>query len=546
VSVTQEVVAEFAAVEGAAVRHLLELAPGFGVFLGLHEYDGRLPDLRAPATGRWKVEARRLTGQLRAISDGDLPSARRFDRILLELSLESPLFDLEESRDYDRNPMAYLSPLSLTPYLVREYAPVPQRVEAMRRLLGQVPGFLGAARRRLEPHVPEPFVRLAISMGEGLFQHFPDAEQLARTDSETLAETVRRVREPAEAAVREFVAALRSEWLPRADMSFALGPERYQKLLWVREGIRTPFREILEEGNRDLRRNQERLRALARAGPAGGDVAHLLDRISRHHPTADGLLPLARTFVEETKKFVEEKGLVTIPEPAVCRVEETPPFHRALSTASMHPPGPFDTQGDVGIYFVTPVDPQWSTERQEEWLRAFNDGMLRNVTVHEVYPGHYLQFLHFRRSAGTLARKTYVSTSFSEGWAHYAEQLAIEQGLGGPAVEAEIAQLHDALLRDARLLASIRLHTEGWSLAQATALFREEAWCEPIVAEREALRGTFNPEYFCYTLGKLAILSARSRYLADRFDGSLRAFHDRLLSFGCPPVGLLESLLAAA
>jgi len=212
----------------------------------------------------------------------------------------------------------------------------------------------------------------------------------------------------------------------------------------------------------------------------------------------------------------------------------------------MNPPGPFDASSTEGVYYVTPVDPKWTEPQQQQWLRSFNRPMLRNTTVHEVYPGHYLQFLHFRQSSGSLARKVYLSASFVEGWAHYTEQLAIERGLGKESVAAEVAQLHDALLRNARLLVSIGLHTNGMTLEAGTQLFQREAHLERLPAEREAIRGTFNPEYFCYTLGKLAILNARSRFLDSGFGGNLRSFHDTLLGFGCPPVGLLDALLAGA
>ena len=210
----------------------------------------------------------------------------------------------------------------------------------------------------------------------------------------------------------------------------------------------------------------------------------------------------------------------------------------------MNPPGPFDASSPEGIYYVTPVDPKWTDQQQEEWLRSLNRPMLRNVTVHEVYPGHYLQFLHFRRSSASLARKVYLSPSFIEGWAHYTEQLVIEKGLGREGPLAEVAQIHDALLRDCRLLVSIGLHTAGMTLEEGTRFFQTEGYMERLPAEREAIRGTFNPEYFCYTLGKLAILNARSRLLERRFGGNLRSFHDTLLGLGCPPVGLLEPLLA--
>jgi uncharacterized protein (DUF885 family) len=531
---------EFDALEREIVGHLFRLQPSYAVGLGLHDYDGRVPDLSTPATEAWALAADRLLGRLRGIEDASLPEPRRVDRFLLELLLESPLFDLREGRDLDRNPMSYVGTVSLTPYLVRDYAPVPQRVAAIVAILESVPSLLETGRRRLSGPLPKPFVELAVAIGGGLSAHFGEAEEFAARGD--LAPKVAAARATAEAAVSAFLVWLRDECLPRATADFALGARRFQRLLFVREGIEVPIEEMRRAGAADLARNQARLDEIARAERASIDA--LLDRLSRDHPASSDVLATARQYVDETRRFVLDRDLASIPEPAVCRVEETPIWGRALSTASMNPPGPFDSGPIDGIYYVTPVDPKWTPAQQEEWLRSFNRSLLRNITVHEVYPGHYLQFLHFHQQPGSLARKVYLSPSFVEGWAHYTEQLAIEQGIGGASSAAEVAELHDALLRDCRLLASIGLHTQGMSLEDATQLFQREAHFERLPAEREAIRGTFNPEYYCYTLGKLAILNARSQLLASRFGGSLRAFHDAVLGFGCPPVGLLDSLLA--
>lgn len=544
--VAAAVASELDPLEDRIIQHLFELQPGYAVFLGLHEYDGRMPDLTRAATDRWANTARDLLGQLRSVPRDRLPPGRHLDAVLLQLLLESPLFDLDEGRDLERNPMSYIGPISLTQYMVREYAPAEARIAAMIRAISAVPALLDAGTRRLESRLPDPFVRLAVAMGTSIPSHLQEAEEFARRCSGALGDRVREVRAPAEAAVTEFVERLRTEYAARAIPAFALGPSKYQKLLWVREGIEHPYSEILSAGRADLERNQRRLHEIAHAAfpslPPADAVHDLLERLYRHHTDAAGLVPYAQQLVAEARQFVLDHDLVTIPHPDTCRVEETPVYGRALSTASMNPPGPFDVGGDEGIYFVTPVDPAWTPERQEQWLRAMNHDMLRNITVHEVYPGHYLQFLHFRHAAGTYARKVYLSSSFAEGWAHYAEQLAIEAGLGGGRPDAEVAQLHDALLRDCRLIASVGLHTEGWTIAQATELFQREAHFEALPAEREAIRGTFNPEYFCYTLGKIAILEARRKHLDRRFHGSQKAFHDALLGFGCPPIGMLDAL----
>ncbi|MCI4367481.1 MAG: DUF885 domain-containing protein, partial [Thermoplasmata archaeon] len=501
--------AEFTALENEIVDHFFVLQPGYAVFLGLHRYDGLLPDLSTPGTERWVATTDRLLARLRAASKETLPKERRLDHTLLELLLESPRFDLVDSHELDRNPMSFVGGVSLTSYMVREYAPVAQRTDAIVHTLEGVSRLIDQGRRRLKGPIAKPFLTLTLAIGGGLPAHFQEAEEFARRASPSLGDRVAAVRPSAETAIADFLRLIKEEYMPKASDDFALGKERYQRLLWVREGLHTPIGEILSAGESDLALNQARLEEIARTQRPPIPAPQLLEKLYRNHTSAQNLVPQAQKMVEETRAFVEAKGLVTIPQPAVCRVEETPVYGRALSTASMNPPGPFDVAGDEGIYFITPVDPTWTPERQEEWLRSLNDPMLRNITVHEVYPGHYLQFLHFRKSAGSTARRVFLSSSFAEGWAHYCEQLAIEAGLGAGSPDAEVAELHDALLRDCRLIASIGLHTQGWTLEQATRLFQEKAHFERLPAEREAIRGTFNPEYFCYTLGKLAILEAR-------------------------------------
>ncbi|MCI4345393.1 MAG: DUF885 domain-containing protein [Thermoplasmata archaeon] len=542
---SSDAMAELAALEEKAVALTFELSPGYAVSAGRHEYDGRLPSLSREATDTWVAEGDRVLGGLHALEARPLSRERTVDRLLLELLLEGSRFDLVDARLYDSNPMLYLSSISLSAYTVRPYAPMEARAEAMLRLVGAIPRFLEEATRRLDPVLPAPFLLLSASMGAGLPGHYAECESAIRAKLPAQANRFRDARARAEESLRRFLERLDSEYRPRQTREFALGAERFQRLLWVREGLRMSIAELKAAGLEDLRKNQERLATVAASREPPVTTVDLLASASGDHATAEQLLPEVRAFLEETKRWLAERDIVSLPEPAVCRVEETPVYGRSLSTASMDSPGPFEEGGTEGVYYVTPVDPTWSPERQEEWLRAMCRPILRNITVHEVYPGHYLQFLHLRRSAASLARKTYLSPSFVEGWAHYCEQLAVEQGIGGGQPIAEAVQLQDALLRNCRLLVSIGLHTEGMTLDEGTAFFRREGHMEQLPAERESIRGSFNPEYFCYTLGKLMILRARAKHAgADR--ASLKRFHDRILSSGCPPVGLLDSLLAAA
>ena len=382
-STSSTVNSEFNTLEQAIVDHLFVLQPSYAVGLGLHEYDGRLPDLSTAATDRWVGGADALLQRLASVDRASLPAGRKTDGFLLGLLLESPLFDLRMVSDLERNPMNYLGAVSMTAYLARDYAPVEVRVRAMVRTLEQVPRLLTTGRERLRAPLPKPFLDLSLAIGGGLPAHFTEAEEFAARVE--LGEKVRSARIPAEAAVTDFLAWLREHHLPQAVPEFALGPARYQRLLFVREGIETAFEEIRRAGAEDLARNQHRLAEIAKG--ENMTVPELLERLYQNHPDAEEVIPTARGFVDETRRFVETNALVTVPEEARCRVEETPVWGRALSTASMNPPGPFDATSPEGIYYVTPIDAKWTDRQQEEWLRSFNVPMLRNITVHEVYPG---------------------------------------------------------------------------------------------------------------------------------------------------------------
>jgi uncharacterized protein (DUF885 family) len=532
-----------AGLEHEIVEHFFALRPSMALGLGNHEYDGVLPDLSREGTDRWKQEARALLERLAAAPERELSRTRQLDRQLLRLLLEGALFDLEDARELDRNPMGYLFVPNLTDYMIRAYAPVAERVASIVRILDGTPAVFENARARLEAPLPRPFVTLSLQIAAGMASHFGEAEAFARAESAELANSVHRSRERAEVAIASFAEWLKTDQLPRANEDFVLGRERFQRLLWVREGLTTPVETVLEQGLADLRRNQDRLGEIARK--EGTSVEHLLSRLNDDHPTSQELIAIARKVTEETRDFVRRQDIVTIPQPEHAEVRDTPEWAHDLWTAAMSSPGPFEKAVD-GIYWVTNVDPAWTPQQKEEWMRTFNYSMIRNTTVHEVWPGHYLQSLHTRQPNQSLAQKSWFSYSFVEGWAHYCEQVALEAGFQERSANAEAAQLRDALIRDGRLVVSIQMHTQGLSVADAATFLRTEAHLEPLHAEREAIRGTYNPEYFCYTLGKLAILAVRTKYLQPKFGSSLKRFHDSLLSYGSPPIGLLDTLMAGS
>jgi len=301
-----------------------------------------------------------------------------------------------------------------------------------------------------------------------------------------------------------------------------------------------PTGRLLEIGRDDMAANAARLREAAAEVDSRSSVSDIIRRLSADHPSSSELIPAAARVLEELRAFVETRGLVTIPSDVRCRVEETPPFAR-WAFAMMDTAGPFETSTE-SFYYVTPPEPGWTPEQTEAWLSKFDYATLRDVGIHEVYPGHYVHFLHMKQVSSAL-RKVIGSYSFVEGWAHYCEEmLAEEYGAGDRRLR--IAQLSEALLRNVRFIVSIQMHTRGMTVQDATRLFIDEAYMEALPAEKEAIRGTFDPGYLNYTLGKLMVRKLRDDVRAQRGAAfTLRAFHDDLLALGAPPVPLARRRL---
>jgi uncharacterized protein (DUF885 family) len=248
--------------------------------------------------------------------------------------------------------------------------------------------------------------------------------------------------------------------------------------------------------------------------------------------------------------------IVTIPSPVRAQVAETPQFMRATSFASMDTPGPFESKATEAYYYVMPVEPDWTSQQAEEWLTAFNYYDIDVTSIHEAYPGHYVQFLCLNASPATRLEKIFAGYAFTEGWAHYAEQMMVDEGFGTNGASAptsaerikaakyRLAQTDEALLRLCRFCVSIKMHCQGMTVDQATKFFVENCYYQQKPARQEAIRGAFDPEYLYYTLGKLEILKLRADY--QKQEGShftLQKFHDELLRHGAPPIRLLREVM---
>ena len=510
---------------------------------GLHEYDGGMTDISPSSIAGRVRELETLIVHLHGLDEGLLSDNRKFDRRILMSALREEKFRLTELETYKRWPMDALDHVDVSNYILRDYAPRGERVEALTAALSKVPGYLEALQTGLDPEVAAPVVEASIEAYEGM-RSFYDTDLSTHVGGLVEGTAFARfdeARGAASLALDSFVAhlrTLRETSLP----DFAIGATNFRWMLEHGEMVDLSIDRLERMGEQDLHRNLIHLRKLAADISPDGDVPSLLLETKKNHPAASMLTAETRGTLDDIRQFVMENDLVSIPSNVPCIVKETPAFMR-WAFAAMDLPGTFETTADEAYYYVTPVDASWTEAQKDEWLTSFNYPLLKNVSVHEVYPGHYVHHLHSKNASSKLSL-VFGAYSFWDGWAHYAEEMMIEQGFGGNDQRVQAMQLMEALLRNCRFLCAIRMHTQGMTLEEAKRFFMEQAYLEPLPAEREAVRGTFDPMYLNYTLGKLQIIKLRDDYKARTGDGfSLKDFHDKLLSFGAPPIPLVREVM---
>jgi hypothetical protein len=552
------------------VAGYFEANPTFAAFAGRHEHDGRLPDWSREGL---EGEGRRLSAWRRralAVAAGDLDPARRRDRELLLAQVDGDLFWREEAAWPARNPLFYAAALDPSLYVSRDYAPLAVRAAAFARFARAVPRAVAQIHANLAAPLPATYLDLGASTFAGLARFCgsevpsifaatadPAGGALApggaaACDPALLAEV-----HDAGAAAAAALAGL-GAWFESARLAvpaageaglggdFRLGATGLTRMLAATERIGVPLAAVEAAGRRDLERN---LAALAEAcgrlaasggGAPGADpasIAACMARVQARKP-ADGPVAAARRQLGGLRRFVEERGLVSIPGAEEARVEEAPP-HQRWNSAYIEIPGPYDRHLPA-IYYIAPPDPAWSPAERAAYLPGEAD--LLFISAHEVWPGHFLQFLHSNRAPSELSR-LFVTYAFAEGWAHYGEEMIWEAGFGAGDAEIHVGQLQNALLRTVRLLAAIGLHSGEMSLAEAEAMFRGQAFQDPASARQQAARGTFDPGYLNYTLGKMIIRRLRQDWLAAAPGRDWRGFHDSLLSFGGPPLPLVRAAM---
>jgi len=522
---------------------LFRYDPAQATAQGFHQYDEQLPS-RSRAEIQGQVAAlKKWEAEVHNFDERGLSAFMAADRQLLLSEIQSLRFNLETLRFWEKNPDVYSSGATNAIFVImsRKFAPPTERLKSVLARERLIPRSLVAARENLT-NPPRVYTEIALQQLPGMVGFFQkDVPEAFRgvTDVALKAE-FRKANQTTIDALRSYQAWLMSDLLPRSHGEFRIGAENYRKKLLYDEMVDTPLDRLLEIGYQDLKRNQAEFRRVARQIDAKRTPEQILTELERDHPPAEKLLAAFQMALGGLRSFIETRHIVTIPSPVPPTVEETPPFMRALTTASMDTPGAYEKVAKEAFFNVTLPEAGWSAPQVEEYLEDFNRGTIISTAVHEAYPGHYTQFL-WLENLPTKVRKILGCSSNAEGWAHYSEQMMLEEGYGNGDLRLRLGQLQDALLRDARYIVGIQMHTGQMTVDQATDFFIKEGYQPRPIAEKEAKRGTSDPTYLVYTLGKLEILKLRDDYKNKKgAQFSLAEFHDSFLKQGTAPLKLVR------
>jgi uncharacterized protein (DUF885 family) len=550
--------AEYEAVAEEYIKTYLAAHPLQGTALGLHEYDGKISDYSRLALDAELNRLQRFDDRLSKFDPAKLSPRQSIDLRILQAAVKRDLFEMQDMSVFERNPMVYARAGDVNVYIKRNFAPLEDRVRSLVAIEAQIPNILIAARTNLNETLPKPFVELAIHIARGSADFLKKdlVAAVAGLKDEQLRVAFQNANRKAANGLNDYAAWLEREKLPKANFDFALGEEKYKRFLANTEFVDPPPQKVLEIGLQQLKAEQEAFAEAAKKIDPNKSPVEVFKQVQREHPAPDKLIPDVSRDLDKIRKYVVTKRLVNIPSEIRAKVKDTPQYLRATSFASMDTPGPFEKRATEAYYYVTPTEANWPEQQKEEWLTAFNYYTSDVTSIHEAYPGHYVQFLHLNASPANKVEKIFGSYAFVEGWAHYCEKMMLDEGYGGPsnsspseeevkrAAKYRMAQADEALLRLCRLCVSIKMHTQNMSLDDATKFFRDNCYYEEKPARQEAMRGTFDPGYLNYTLGKLQILKLRDDYKAQEGDQfSLQKFHNDLLNHGMPQIRLLREIM---
>jgi len=531
--------------------------PSAATEAGVHRYDAQLEDYSRAAVDRQSKALRAYERRFEAVVPAQLSERVAGDRALLLSNVRSALLTLETIRPWQSNPDTYSSGIANSAFLImeRNFASPAQRLRLLIRREQQMPAALAQARRNLR-NPPEIYTRIAIEQLPGTIDFFANDLPAAFTGASdpALQARFKSANGAVIDALRRYQDWLQTQLLPRSHGDFRLGGRTFSAKLLNDEMVDTPLERLLAIGNADLERNQQAFARVAHELEPDKSTREVLAELAAYHPAPEHLLDTFRATFDGLIDFIQQHHIITIPSEAHPTVQETPPFMRATTFASMDTPGPFEPVAKEAYFNVTLPEPDWDAERVAGFMAQFNYPVISNVSVHEAFPGHYIQFL-WMHQIDDRVRKLFGANSNAEGWAHYCEQMMLDEGFGQAgdnATPAELrsarllrlGQLEDALLRDARFVVGIRMHTGTMSYQQAIDFFVEQGYQSREVGETETKRGTSDPTYLYYTLGKLQILKLRADLEARQGAAfNLQRFHDDFMRQGFPPIRLVRRAL---
>jgi len=518
--------------------------PTLGRQIGFNRYLGKVPDFCyenvmgiVKRLQFYQIEVNRLRKE-------DFTSQQKADLVQLELTINYERFQLQQLRNWAENPMSYSGHLDVSHYLLRNYAPLKTRLKHTIEHLSQIERFLTCQKYNLIAVQPKINLKTTLEMYQGFIEFYtldvPKVFKSVTSDSSKL-ELEQSIRKAVQ-ALEKFLTYGEKTLLPDSTDEFFIGRFNFIDMLRFGEMVEIDLDSLLTIGETDLQKNKKLFEEIASKLMPGISPRDVMLSIAKDHPSSDKLIGETRDMLENIRQFLLDHDIVSVPSEVRIQVAETPGFLR-WAFAMCDTPGPFEKTASESFYYVTNVLPEWSDKEKEEWLTKFDYATLDNVSVHEAYPGHFIHYLH-TLSAPSKVSKIEGAYSFWEGWAHYSEQMMIEEGWHKNDPRYHLAQLSEALLRDCRFICAIKMHTQNMKVDEATQYFMENSYMEETPARKEAERGTFDPGYLNYTLGKLMMLKLRDDWKAQEGDNySLKRFHDTVLSFGAPPIPMVRMLM---
>jgi uncharacterized protein (DUF885 family) len=530
--------------------------PTFGTMAGLHQYDSKLENYSHATVDAQITTLHDFEKKFNDLPAFQMDGSTQADREMVLDDIRSKLLTLEVIKPWEKNPDTYSSGITNSAFVLmeRNFAPPDERLRSLIAREKQMPVVFTAARQNLK-NPPRIYTEIALEQLPGIVSFFqsdvPEAFKDA-TDPATKAE-FKKTNAQVIAALNSYESWLKQDLLPRSDGDFRLGSDTFSKKLEYDEMVDTPLPKLLEIAYADMHKNQAEFARVAKEIDSSKTPQEMLAELATIHPAPDHLLQSFRDTFNGLISFINTNHIITIPSEVRPTLEETPPFMRATTQASMDPPGPFETHSTTAYFNVTLPEKNWTAEHIAEHMAAFNVGTVISTSVHEAYPGHYVQFLWTNYAPLSNVRKLIGANTNIEGWAHYCEQMMLDAGFGQPGTGAKdvreahlirLGQLQDALLRDARFVVGIKMHTGEMTFDQAVDFFVKEGYQSRSVGTVETKRGTSDPTYLYYTLGKLQILKLRGDL--EKKEGSnfsLQRFHDDFMRQGGAPIKIVRQAL---